>query len=246
MYTYIVLDTIDIIYQGAIDMVLAMQNVDDLSKTESKNGYKKAMLMFEKEILKLLRATLPDGSAAYSVIAITHAEQKEVKLSTGQKTQKIVTTCDKRANAIIQRHFDISCLLTNELDENGIPRRYVVFRTPDGSAEVGGRFEYLPNRILLSTENFKMALDEAIRKLNEKDGIFGEVINTPLVNEEIDYHFDSLMTEAKEIFEQFNQIGRPQTFASVVERTLGTGVRISDLKENQAKALFAAIVDLKQ
>ena len=233
-------------YNSLINYVCSLHGVTDLGDTPNKCGYKQAAQLFEVEILKLLRAVNQYNENAYNVIFISHADTpKEVKdVVTKVKQLRYVPTIDKRANAIIQKHVDVSCMLTTSMDETGVERRLAVFRSP--IAEVGSRYPYLPNAVELSYENIKNAIKEAVQKQVEIDGMATTTANSMVSVEEVSYDFNELMNEAKALYGIFESTGNAKHFAIVVEKVLGVGRRISDCNEHQVEAIYAINVELKE
>lgn len=180
----------------------------------------------------------------YSVIFISHADApKEVKdVVTKTKQLRYQPTIDKRANAIIQKHVDVSCMLTTSMDEAGVERRFAVFRSP--IAEVGSRYPYLPNMVELSYDNIIGAVKTAIEKQVEADGM--KTSKTMMATEEITYDFNALMDEAKALYGVFESTGNAKHFAIAVEKVLGVGRRISDCTEHQAEAIYSVNIELKE
>lgn len=220
--------------------------MSDLSDSPAKCGYKQTAQLFEAECLKLLRAVNAYNENLYNVIFISHADQpKEVKdVVTKLKSLRYQPTIDKRANAIIQKHVDVSCMLTTSMDEAGNERRLAVFRSP--IAEVGSRYPYLPNAVELSYENIKNAIAEAVQKQVEMDGMTTTTCNTVGSIETVTYDFEELMNEAKALYAVFESAGHAREFAVAVEKVLGVGRRISDCTEHQAEAIYAVNVELKE
>lgn len=242
----VIIDSADILYNSLINYVCSLHGVTDLGDTPNKCGYKQAAQLFEVEILKLLRAVNQYNENAYNVIFISHADTpKEVKdVVTKVKQLRYVPTIDKRANAIIQKHVDVSCMLTTSMDETGVERRLAVFRSP--IAEVGSRYPYLPNAVELSYENIKNAIKEAVQKQVEIDGMATTTANSMVSVEEVSYDFNELMNEAKALYGIFESTGNAKHFAIVVEKVLGVGRRISDCNEHQVEAIYAINVELKE
>lgn len=242
----VIIDSADILYNSLINYVCSLHGVTDLGDTPNKCGYKQAAQLFEVEVLKLLRAVNQHNENAYNVIFISHADTpKEVKdVVTKVKQLRYVPTIDKRANAIIQKHVDVSCMLTTSMDETGVERRLAVFRSP--IAEVGSRYPYLPNAVELSYENIKNAIKEAVQKQVEIDGMETTTTNSMVSVEEVSYDFNELMNEAKALYGIFESTGNAKHFAIVVEKVLGVGRRISDCNEHQVEAIYTINVELKE
>lgn len=242
----VIIDSADILYNSLINYVCSLHGVSDLGDTPNKCGYKQAAQLFEVEVLKLLRAVNQYNENLYNVIFISHADApKEVKdVVTKVKQLRYTPTIDKRANAIIQKHVDVSCMLTTSMDEAGVERRLAVFRSP--IAEVGSRYPYLPNAVDLSYDNIKNAINEAVQKQVEVDGMTTTTTNSMVATAEVEYDFNALMNEAKALYGVFEAAGYARDFAIAVEKVLGVGHRISDCTEHQSEAVYAVVVELKE
>lgn len=239
----VIIDSADILYNSLINYVCSLHGVTDLGDTPNKMGYKQAAQLFEVEVLKLIRAVNSYNENLYSVIFISHADApKEVKdVVTKVKGLRYQPTIDKRANAIIQKHVDVSCMLTTSMDESGVERRYAVFRSP--IAEVGSRYPYLPNMVELTYDNVIGAVKDAVAKQIEVDDMKSS--KTMMAVDKVEYDFSALMEEAKSLFSIFETSGNSKHFAFVVEKILGVGRRLSDCTEHQAEAIFDVNTELK-
>lgn len=152
----------------------------------------------------------------------------------------------KRAFKVISRAVDLTIYMrTVPNPETGVPERWAFLRT-NGMFECGNRYSYLPNQVPLNYQAIETAILDAIDKQAQEDGVVANEYTPSLIADEISYDFGALMTEAHGLYTKFETNGNVPQFLSVVEKVLGVGARLSEMKPTQALALASIVEDLKE
>ena len=152
----------------------------------------------------------------------------------------------KRAFKVISRAVDLTIYMrTVPNPETGVPERWAFLRT-NGLFECGNRYKYLPTQVPLSYQAIESAILDAIDKQAEEDGVVANEGTRSLIADEITYDFEALMNEARVLYGAYEAGNQVQTFLAIVEKVLGNGVRLSEMKPTQAMALASIVEDLKE
>lgn len=249
-FELIVFDSLDILATQVIDFVNSKYGVTNLADTPSKCGYREISVLLENELMKLMKLTDAQGQLLYTTVFIGHSEQKEIKCPvTRQKMLVTMPSCEKRVSGIVSKHCDNTMLLVSAEDETtGQENRFIVVRSANVQ-EIGSRFSLMPNIIPMGNNGARAihgALMEAIKQQSERDNLKITNVNQSAVGDAPTYNFEELMDTARQLFEVFNNGGKANVFASIVEQCLGVGRRISDCTELQVEALADVINGLKE
>ena len=152
---------------------------------------------------------------------------------------------NKRAFKVISRAVDLTLYMrTVPNPETGTPERWAFMRT-NGLFECGNRYTYLPTQVPLNYEAIEEAILTAIDKQAEEDGVVATASTKSLIADEVTYDFEALMTEARQLYGIFEAGNQVPTFLAIVEKVLGVGARLSEMKPTQAMALASIVEDLK-
>ncbi len=245
-YSTIIIDTADLCFDACEKYILAAEGIQSLDESESKRAYRKLEKEFEDTLLQLMKCCDATGRQLYSVIFISHEEVKQEKDAiTKQKETKIGCTMNKRAFKVISRAVDLTIYMrTVPNPETGVPERWAFLRT-NGLFECGNRYTYLPSQVPLNYQAIEEAILTAIDKQAEEDGIVATEGTKSLIADEITYDFEALMTEARELYGRFEAGEQVPQFLAIVEKVLGVGARLSEMKPTQAMALASIVDDLK-
>lgn len=152
----------------------------------------------------------------------------------------------KRAFKVISRAVDLTIYMrTVPNPETGVAERWAFMRT-NGLFECGNRYTYLPAQVPLNYEAIESAILDAIDRQAEEDGVVATSSTKSLVADEVTYNFESLMAEARDLYGVFEAGNQVAVFLAVVEKVLGVGARLSEMKPTQAMALAGIVEDLKE
>lgn len=244
-YEVIVFDSIDILYDMIVNHVCAIHSVSSLDQTPQMCGYKQAQRLYEQEILKLMKATNKDGQLLYTTIYISHSQIADVKHPlTKVKHTTISPSADKRCSAVTSKHCDSTLYFTTIENADGLDERVAVVRS--ANIEAGSRYKYLPNVLPLDYVGIRDNVIMAIEKQIEEDGVITTNTNKSLIANDVEYDFDALMNEAREIYSIFDGAGKGAIFANIVEQEMGTGKRLSDCTPINAPVIYAVVTSLKE
>ena len=232
----------DLAYAAAEKFILSTMGINHVD--EDVNSYKRIEKEFESVVLELSRQVDDKGVPLYSQTFITHDEVKQQKnLITREKEIFVSTSLDKRCQKVLSRMVDGMILLKTVDTGDGGVNRYAFFRT-DGTFECGTRFKYIVPYCPLSVDNIEKAIFDAIDKQCEEDGVI-PASKTVVAPTETEYDFEALMNEARGLYVAFESAGQIQHFLMIVEKVLGVGVRLSEMKPTQAMALSNIVEGLK-
>lgn len=243
-FEVVVYDSIDILYDMIVSHVCAMHSVSSLDLTPNMVGYKQAQRLYEQEILRLMKATDMEGNLLFTTIYISHSNIADVKHPlTKIKHTTISPTADKRCTAVTSKHCDTTLYFTTIENAEGTDERVAVVRS--ANIEAGSRYKYLPNVLPLSYEAIRDATIEAIERQIKEDNVSFSSTNKSFTGGEIEYDFEALMTEARELYGKFEAAGKSMDFVSIVEKEMGTGKRLSDCTPINAPVVYAIVESLK-
>ena len=123
-------------------------------------------------------------------------------------------------------------------------QRVAVVRS--ANIEAGSRYKYLPNVLPLSYEGIRDAVVDAIERQIQEEGVVVTNTNKSLMGTEIEYDFESLMNEARALYQIFESNDKVAQFLAIVEKEMGTGKRLSDCMPINAPVVYAIVEDLKE
>lgn len=204
----------------------------------------KGWTKFKDEFNEVFRGLTQLG---YAVFFIGH--HKEVTLtdpSTGVERMVIRPALSNATREVIAGMADIYGYSHQiKKDEMSV----LTLRCTDGSIECGCRFKYIPNQITMSYNNLVTAIQTAIDKeAQELNGKFvtDERTVTP---QTADYDYAALMAEfqnlAGDLMERDSATNGPKITA-IIEKYLGKGKKIAEIKPEQAEFVYLIIGDIKE
>lgn len=242
----IIIDTVDIAYNLCEQYICSREGVEKVGEIPYGAGYS----MIEKEFDEALRSIpLKD----YGLVMISHSQDKQFTDENGQTFQKIVPTLPKRAELVVNRMADIIGYSRTVETENGTEVRLYLRGTPRFVA--GSRWKYTPNYIEFTYDNLVKAIQEAIEKQEEADGI-------KAVNEHINVYKEVETLSFEEVKEKINNIINKlirdedgnlienseyiSKIKKITEEHLGKNRKIVDATEDQLEMLIMILADLEE
>lgn len=242
----IIIDTVDIAYNLCEQYICSREGVEKVGEIPYGAGYS----MIEKEFDEALRSIpLKD----YGLVMISHSQDKQFTDENGQTFQKIVPTLPKRAELVVNRMADIIGYSRTVETENGTEVRLYLRGTPRFVA--GSRWKYTPNYIEFTYDNLVKAIQEAIEKQEEADGI-------KAVNEHINVYKEVETPSFEEVKEKINNIINTlirdedgnlienseyiSKIKKITEEHLGKNRKIVDATEDQLEMLIMILADLEE
>lgn len=249
-YSTIVIDTADIAYDYCIKYICAkasdaQHDYDNIGDIPYGKGYKMAETEFDECLRKILQMD-------YGLVLISHATDKTFTDTNGQEYSQIVPTLDARARKICERTCDIIGYTHGEFNADGGTTTYMEMRgTPRFVA--GSRFTYTPDRIVLSYENLRQAIADAIDKEAEVKGSHVLTDEKPVVHQDAEpvYDFDAMMSEFNELVSALmndtaKQSANAKKITAIADKYLGKGKKVGDCTPSNAPQLDLILVELRE
>ena len=253
MYSNIIIDTADILYDYCVKYICSNYDADSVSDIPYGKGYG----LIEKEFDEGLRQIVQMG---YGLVIISHEADKTFTDESGKQFNKIVPTLDKRANNVVARMADIIMYTRSVTDESG-NEKVMAFCRGTSRFEAGSRFKYMPEYFELSYKNLVNAIGEAIDKQEKEEGseFFTEEIQNAYKDTTSELDYDALVAEFNNLITTipgFNS--EPDTpegakfkdywapvIKQITEKYLGKGNTITKSSRDQVEAISLVVSELK-
>ncbi len=180
-YKMIGLDTVDIMYDMAVDKVIKEWNAKNPNKRTSDiggvgakgqsdvgygEGYARVRKKIKGELIRL-------NKAGYGIFCISHSKHKKTVQRDGLEYDELIISLSGSAREVFVNEADFVVFITNEkTKEKGdvVSNRYMYFR-PDGYVEAGGRFRDVPEKIEYDVGKFSEVIKTAIATKIKEMGI---------------------------------------------------------------------------
>lgn len=208
-----IVDTASLAYSTCEKYILNKEGVSYLDETENKRGYKAVKEEFDNYFQELVKA-------GYTVIAIAHAEVKQIK-ENGEKYDRIQPQIDKRGDAVLAGLCDVIGYAHEKQLEDGTTQMVLTMR---GSKELeaGSRSKYMSAEIPFTYEALLADMQHAI-DMEEKNG--ATVVDTPTLV----YQEQTEKRDYKEVKKEVSELGvkiakmtgNKEDVTSIVEKYLG-------------------------
>lgn len=256
-FDVIAIDTVENLYSMLESYILAKYNKTEFGQVEwgkdwvdLKNDWKNGLQMIEK--------------IGYSPIFISHATQKTERIPVSgilqeQVNETMTLVSDKKSGeeyyeflkyvpdlkdkvmAPINKMVDNILFMNVTTDEN-LKEHRVIYLRETLQWQAGSTFDGIKPVIPLSAQDYKDAVNEAIKKIDPsltKD----EKESTSMEEDKID--FDELMKEAKELAMKYHELDRMDEVNRIVEEVFGAGNKLVDADKHQVQPLTVAVERLK-
>lgn len=210
-------------------------------------GYNPAFIFHSKDEVKLI----PVGGET------TKKEQQELKGGLGETVTVVEDKKGKRfyevnrvtydgANRVIapvNKIVDNIMYIDQVVNDEGELER--VLRLRGGLFyDAGSTFENIEETISLCPEEYKKAIKKAVES-NGKENISKENVRERR-KEAVEYDFDALMEEARELGAQMMEQNKDKELAKIVDKHFGAGNRLVDATKDQVESLFLAVQSMKE
>lgn len=239
-YKVIGLDTVDVMYEMAVDTVVKEWNrknpsrrTDDIGgvgqKKQGAGGYGVGYQMVKQKIRKQIDRLMKAG---YGIMSISHSKDKEVEQRDGQTFDQLVVSLPQSARDVFVNMADFVVFLTVEKEKSGndvLTKRYMYFRS-DGYIDAGSRFSNVPERIEYDINEFIRVFEEAVRTE------FGDVKNVEKVKKEQKKERDQ---KSKKYVEKEKS---KKTSAELIEEITATIKTFSKEQKEEAKNEIVEII----
>ena len=234
----VVIDTLDLAYEACENYICMAAGVNSINEIPYGQGTVRAAKEFDDRLRQIVKL-------GYSLVVISHAQDKTFKDENGNEFNKIVSTLPPRARQVASRMCDI--IGYSRIVETPEGNKTYLFMRGTPRFEAGSRFKYTPDYIEFTYPNLVQAIASAIDQQAEEDGqefITDEAENV-LQSAQTSLNYDELMTKfrqkTQELIEKDADKYAP-IITEIVEKQLGAGKKVSDCTRSQAM-LIAIIVD---
>ena len=234
-FKVIVIDTVDILYDLAINYTLKINGCQDLSDKPFGKLYSEVDKIFNNFLLEITRM-------GYGLALIGHAKTQSKLAKKGKnevESDYTIPSLARRGYQIVANMVDNIFYVTIDYDEEG--NRVRVLKTRETSEFfAGSRFKYLPETILLDADVLKEEMQKAVDKeentTDEKKDLF-------IKENKID--FGKVMEQLNElVMDKFVPNDKLSIVNKIVEKHLGLGNKVADATEDQADALQIILDEL--
>ena len=237
----IVIDTVDIAFDYCEQYICSQSGVDAIADIPFGGGYSKLSKEFDSKLRSIVQLN-------FGLVLISHSTDKIFKDENGEDYNKIVPTLPAKARLIASRMCDI--IGYSRSVGIGSDVKTLLFMRGTERFEAGARFKYTPDHIEFNYKNLVQAIQEAIRKQSEEDGIEitteKDNINTKNL---LELDFDELLQEFNVTAAKLVEKDSASNFSKitdVVEKYLGIGKKVNEISRTQVGLLDMILHDLKQ
>jgi hypothetical protein len=226
------------------EFVCEKHGVDAIRKGNKGYGlWKEYSDEFEKQLNPLT-------SVGFTVGFIAHEGTRDLKDENGEEYSKIYPAGDKRIIDPICNLVDIIAFAAvNGTDDEGNEIKSSLFLTNTRKYHAGSRYDYLKGYIEeFTAENFQIAIEEAIKKQEEVEGIKSVDYITQakaFKSKEKEKSYDKMKEEIKVIAEKMFEAEKGDEYKQIVEEHLGKGKGVQDTDSSQKQLLELILTDLQ-
>lgn len=237
MYSTITIDTTTIAYEMCEQFICAQNGVQSISDIPWGGGYAATKKEFESCLRKITML-------GYGLVLISHIEMRKEKLANDSEIEILAPSMPKRCYEIVNQIVDIIGYIATEWDEHGDSHRWLYTRqTPTVMA--GSRFPYLAPKIKLGYKELVDAINDAIDKQEEKEGVTVVDKLEQKVEEPLD--FSKERAEAQTLWG--NLVGSDPANADrilkKVEMIFGRKIKLSEITEDQVDLMHLVVLEMR-
>lgn len=241
----IIFDTIPIAWEYVENYVCSQNGVTKISEISWGQGYAQSKKEFESTLRRITQL-------GYGVVLLSHSSSRIEKQADGSEVEIISPDLPKRAAEVCNGIVDLIGYIGTEFKDGKATRWLYTRETPTLFA--GSRFKYMEPKIPFSYEELVKAVNDAITKAEELDGI--TVTDKPIsfsdATEKLDYK--ALMEEAKDIWAKVLEKGQTEeekqelarNMLKKVELVFNQKIKLSEITEDQVSLLNIVLLDLRE
>lgn len=229
----VIIDTVTLMVSMVEKYVLTSMQIDHESKSNFGEAYTRIKREFEESLLSI-------PQMGYGLVMVAHAEEGEVN---NQATAKV--NLNKRATAIVNGLADFILYTRKEFRDNseGRPEDETVYAYSDvASIQTKRRAKYFPRRFEFNFDNLVLALEEAVAKQKEVEGIAYSLsddkereVDNKYKKDEID--FEPLKDKTIALATQMLETAVAKDVEEILFDTIPQGFKISTLTTVHADLL---------
>jgi hypothetical protein len=228
------LDTVDIMMDMAIDLVIQEWNAKNPSKRtneiggvgakgNSNQGFGVGTNLAKKKVRDSIAKL---QKAGYGIFAITHSKDKKVEEKNGATYDQLTLSLSASANEVFVNMADFIVFLTVEAEKSGknlVSKRYINFRSDDYVSIAGSRFQNVPNRIEYDVQEFLEVFRNAVQSE------FDSGVNLEQIKRE---QAEKREAAAQEYIDSYkSESGSDSATAEELIESLNTAVKALDSKQ---------------
>lgn len=240
----VIFDTIDLAADFCERYICDQNGVDRIGDIPWGSGYG----LVEREFERTLRAIRNEH---YGLVLISHVKEGTFTNEDGIEYNKLVpAVSSKKCLGVAENFADIYGWAHVRKFEDGTSRTVLTIRQENNSVSGGNHFKYIEPEIELSYT----ALEKAVREaLDKEEQMVGAQYFTEEKNDfiETEYNFDELMGTFQDLVDkiqattgaEFDTKWAPH-IASIVEKYLGKGKKVSNITPTQVEQLDLIVQDL--
>ena len=238
MYDTITIDTTTIAYEMCEQFICAQNGVQSISDIPWGGGYAATKKEFESCLRKITML-------GYGLVLISHIETRKEKLANDSEIEILAPSMPKRCYEIVNQIVDIIGYIATEWDEHGDSHRWLYTRqTPTVMA--GSRFPYLAPKIKLGYKELVDAINDAIDKQEEKEGV--KVVDKLEQKVEEIVDFNTVRNEAQELWTILVK-KNPENADRIlkkVEMIFGRKIKLSEITEDQKDLFNLVVIEMRE
>lgn len=244
-YKTIVIDTISLMVSACEQYVLTNMNIEHESQKAFGEAYTRIKREFEKALLSI-------PQMGYGLIMIAHSEETEDADGFSAKIQ-----LNKRSTAIAKGLADFILYTSKEPRDGseGRPEDETVYAYSNVSAvETKSRARYFPRRFEFTYENLVDALEEAVEKQKEAEGIEYNVkadknVAAEILHKRKEINFEELQANTVTLAKELYETSVASSVDEILIEMMPEGLTISKLTKAHSdllENLYDQLVELKE
>lgn len=211
-YKSIIVDTASIAYDKCEQYILDKEGVEYLDETESKRGYKATAKEFDTFFQELVKA-------GYTVIAIAHAETKQIK-ENNEKYERTQPKIDKRGDSVLAGLCDVIGYAHEVEKEDGSTEMVLTMRG-NKYLEAGTRSKYMSEEIPFTYEALLADMQRAIDMEAENGTTVVETPTQVYKDQTPRRNWKEVQKEAQELAKTVAQASSREEVMAITEKYLG-------------------------
>ena len=238
----VVFDTTDNLQTMIEKYVMAQLNIVDMSGAP----HGKAYVEFDK-VLKGLLSQI--ANLGLGVHFIGHVKLKKIQDKINKvEYEKYVPSISERMQKIILSDCYFMPFIFSKLDEQGNEHRMMAFRDTVQWLS-GSRYRYMPAFTPLNVEEFKKAVDEAIKA--EEEAKKGSTTTETKSDAKTELDFKAVMAKGSELGAKFQAAGKIDRLMEAVTEVLGVDENgkprmFNQLKESQVEVAHTLVLKMER
>lgn len=228
MYETIIIDTMDLAYICTEDFVCQKHDIENIKDL----GYGAGYAEIARELTTVLNDIVRDD---YSLVLISHAQDKVFKDENEKEFQKIVPTLPSTAWKVVQRLCDIIGYVRTVKNPETGEEQTLFYQRGSIRFEAGSRFKYSSAYIPFTYEALTHDIQQAIWKVGEETGMLKDEKDIP--HESVKPDYDKVMQEFNQLAEKAVEVLGKEEAVRCVENIIGQGKKVSQIPRENSELI---------